>query len=496
MLKVNKKDILASSLISSEDVRAEFLIKKIYKDLRLKSQLQELSFEEQDILHSIEVTYNPQGEEDKDIVDSMVDTVYSILGVEKTPKDTKKLQDTFSQIISLNEEKRPSVNNYFELFDDVIESVGRLDYTKEIPYVSQDIPEKDVLNYASAMMNIVVNRVASKTITQHVLEAILDKFDIGGVVVTDLEGRIRYVNKDVEDWIGGQNFEFLNRSVEDVIPGWSLEDVILPNKKIEVVNKKDKEEKVLHVNQLNTKPDNEVSEERVYILTLEKLSLNKFSAIEMVLGQETHDKLAPLNQIVSLAKMLEVPKGNDQQKYLDYLIQTTEKVREDSKVMLESLMKGIPFQLSKIDFEKCIQEQISSLKYSNGLQNVGINYTVSVVSFHSNLKMIQSIIGNLMSNSVRFSRKSLEPQIINIEITEEENYGVVVRVADNGLGISKENLPHIFEKTFTQTPNDDGTGSGLYIVKSYVDNLKGKVSVQSEEGEGTLFNIMLPHLLD
>jgi len=80
---------------------------------------------------------------------------------------------------------------------------------------------------------------------------------------------------------------------------------------------------------------------------------------------------------------------------------------------------------------------------------------------------------------------------IRISLEERENHMVAVTICDNGSGISKEDLKHIFEPFFS-TKGKFGTGLGLSITYEIVQKLGGQISVESELGEGTCFTVTLP----
>ena len=111
----------------------------------------------------------------------------------------------------------------------------------------------------------------------------------------------------------------------------------------------------------------------------------------------------------------------------------------------------------------------------------------------------QKVFINLISNAVKFTPKGGKVEVIMeqlIEPLQDCNYRFIVR--DNGIGISKKFLPHIFEP-FTQESNPltiqdhaQGTGLGLAIVKQLVNLLKGHIKVESEKGKGTTFTVLLP----
>ena len=78
--------------------------------------------------------------------------------------------------------------------------------------------------------------------------------------------------------------------------------------------------------------------------------------------------------------------------------------------------------------------------------------------------------------------------------TSQKSDYVAVSIADNGIGITQEDLPHVFERFFKadKSRSGGGTGLGLAIVKHIVQAHGGDVSVQSKEGEGSIFSFTLP----
>ncbi|HLP10871.1 MAG TPA: HAMP domain-containing sensor histidine kinase [Flavobacteriales bacterium] len=103
-----------------------------------------------------------------------------------------------------------------------------------------------------------------------------------------------------------------------------------------------------------------------------------------------------------------------------------------------------------------------------------------------------NIFSNLIDNAKKYADKY---PVIDISTTSNE-FGVTVKVADNGIGIAPENLKMIFEK-FYRVPtgnvhNVKGFGLGLFYVKYIVDEHMGKISVTSKVGQGTTFEVFLP----
>lgn len=105
---------------------------------------------------------------------------------------------------------------------------------------------------------------------------------------------------------------------------------------------------------------------------------------------------------------------------------------------------------------------------------------------------LSNVLSNLLDNAIKYTRETAQITIS----TENQGNGIWIRVADRGIGISKENQAHVFEK-FYRVPsgnvhNVKGFGLGLSYVKDIVEQHRGQVGVQSRLGQGSVFSIFLP----
>jgi len=118
---------------------------------------------------------------------------------------------------------------------------------------------------------------------------------------------------------------------------------------------------------------------------------------------------------------------------------------------------------------------------------VRFNIDFEVTQINFSRKNLYSILYNLISNAVKYRSPDRKPQITLK--TERQNKQVVLTIADNGLGISEENISKMFTLFRRFHSHVSGTGMGLYIVKRMMDNADGKIEVQSHEGRGTTFKL-------
>ncbi|WP_181303990.1 PAS domain-containing sensor histidine kinase [Rufibacter sp. XAAS-G3-1] len=107
---------------------------------------------------------------------------------------------------------------------------------------------------------------------------------------------------------------------------------------------------------------------------------------------------------------------------------------------------------------------------------------------HYSRKNLRSILHNLVSNAVKYAAPNRTPEVkIGTRISEKGEY--VLSVSDNGLGIPENQYGKIFGMFKRVHDHVEGTGVGLYLVKKILDNSNDRITVESEEGKGTVFTV-------
>ncbi len=123
-------------------------------------------------------------------------------------------------------------------------------------------------------------------------------------------------------------------------------------------------------------------------------------------------------------------------------------------------------------------------------KNIEFDLDIDEITYHGAEMMLYHAWGNLISNAVKYSGDGGK-----IEVSLKRKRGeIVFTIRDHGIGITKENLPHIFEK-FYQADNSrksEGSGLGLAQVRGIMDLIGSHIAVDSEIGMGTTFTIVLP----
>ena len=214
----------------------------------------------------------------------------------------------------------------------------------------------------------------------------------------------------------------------------------------------------------------------------------------------SHDIRTPMNAIVGFSGLLE-KSIHDEKKSLDYI----KKIRVSSDILLTIINQVL--EMARIESGKItlssesvnIREMVEAMNtvFESSLTKKSLEYQCSLNVVHDQIlcdkTKMEEIILNVVSNSIKYTNPhgKITVSIDELDPEDEKNANYKVVVEDNGIGMSQDYLPHIFEEfsrehTSTET-RVAGTGLGLPIVKSLVDRMGGTIEVESEEGKGTRF---------
>ncbi|OFY85713.1 MAG: hypothetical protein A3F72_12240 [Bacteroidetes bacterium RIFCSPLOWO2_12_FULL_35_15] len=239
----------------------------------------------------------------------------------------------------------------------------------------------------------------------------------------------------------------------------------------------------------------ELAEDILVRRELEKQLSEKINEMETLISKLSHDLRSPLLSVLGLINVAENDPESDKSIYLDKIKESIKRldhiIIDITNTIYVSTMEQNP---EVIQFEKMINETIAVLQFRENFEKIKISILINQTKdFYSDPKFLQSIIQNLLENAVKYSNCLIEP-CIEI-VVQEDAKGVLLKITDNGTGISPEFHDKIFDMFFRGTEISKGTGLGLYIVKKAVEKLHGKIELQSEKGKGTIFTIHLPNLI-
>lgn len=228
----------------------------------------------------------------------------------------------------------------------------------------------------------------------------------------------------------------------------------------------------------------------------EKLRLDFFANI-------SHELRTPVNLILSSIQVLKLKLDTLSKSHYDYFSTYINIMQQNTfrlVKLINNLIDSTKFDSDSVemhpintDIISFIEDTCSSVVDFVKLKNMNLVFDTDieeeVISFDPNF--MERIMLNLLSNAIKFNKKN---GTIFVNITSQEK-DIVVEVRDEGPGIPKEKIPTIFER-FEQVKSKmkserEGTGMGLYIVKSLVEIHNGTIKINSEE-EGCSIIFTLP----
>lgn len=205
----------------------------------------------------------------------------------------------------------------------------------------------------------------------------------------------------------------------------------------------------------------------------------------------SHDLLGPLGNIESCISMLHYHESLSDPKVKDDLATIQESIKKFKIVVKEMATIGkIENRMSEpelVDLNEIINEiKLSIADKINSSQAV-ITTDLDVQQIRFSKKNLRSIVYNIIINAIKYKRPERNPVII-ISTAKANNYDLL-SIKDNGSGIAKDKLEKIFNIYGRIQTDVEGQGIGLYLAKKIVDASGGYISVDSEPGKGSTFNV-------
>ncbi|MBR9985873.1 MAG: two-component sensor histidine kinase [Desulfosarcina sp.] len=147
--------------------------------------------------------------------------------------------------------------------------------------------------------------------------------------------------------------------------------------------------------------------------------------------------------------------------------------------------------VKQIDLNEMVQEMITLVDQKTRYASVQIETQLDagLPPVWASTAELQQVLLNLLNNSVDAMDSSGGNIHISTQLNDDQ---IVLKVADNGMGIAEANLARIFDPFYTTKPVGQGTGLGLSICYGIIQKLGGDIQVQSTKGKGTTFSVFLP----
>jgi len=215
----------------------------------------------------------------------------------------------------------------------------------------------------------------------------------------------------------------------------------------------------------------------------------------------SHELLTPISAIEGyLSMILDEHIGTVDEQARGYLTKVYLSSKRLSQLVKDLLSVSriesgkMTINLQAVDMSKMITDTIDQLRFVAQNKGLTLEYTPPATALpmvKADPDRVMQVLVNLVSNGIKYTPKG------NVTLKMSSKAGhIQVDVSDTGLGMSKDQRAHLFEKFYRVASSDTvgimGTGLGLYITKSIMERMGGSISLDSTPGKGSTFTIILP----
>jgi signal transduction histidine kinase/CheY-like chemotaxis protein len=231
-------------------------------------------------------------------------------------------------------------------------------------------------------------------------------------------------------------------------------------------------------------------------LELKKLNTDKDRFISIL----AHDLKNPFYTLLGFSKLLsknirkyDINKIEQQIGFIFETVKQTNNLLDDLLSWARLQSGRFPFEPRNINFSGIFREIEENLKQIAIAKSITMSYfETAEIAVFADLNMLKTIMRNLISNAIKFTRNQGKIFIY----AEQNQIETTITVSDSGVGIAPGDLDKLFDITqnysTTGTANEKGTGFGLTLCKEFIEKHGGKIWVGSEPGKGSDFKFTLP----
>lgn len=352
-------------------------------------------------------------------------------------------------------------------------SVGNFDEVKKLDFLEKD----EIYDFAQ----FVYKTIQDVKILYEKLKNVHDFYkDILNstreiIVITDFDGKIEWINKSIEKF-GYTQEELKNLNLYDFINFKNIpKEAIFKGKRenFDIYIEKVKSERfeIVSIFDLTDKKKVEDMLRRMEVLS-------KMGEMSASFAHEVKNAILPIRLLSDI--------NNIQKEDIKVILDSVYKINRISNIFLNFVKVSNPSYTS-VNLRDFVNKCLKNIKrYIHPEKNIDIIIDVEDSCVILPEDHMELIITNLLTNSIE---AILEKGIIRLEARKEGDK-IYFKVRDTGIGIKKEDIDKIFEPFYTTKEN--GTGLGLSIILKMLHVLGGFLEVESEEGKGATFTVIIP----
>ncbi|MDP6716432.1 MAG: ATP-binding protein, partial [SAR202 cluster bacterium] len=349
------------------------------------------------------------------------------------------------------------------------------------------------------MASNITRQVRDLSSESNQLSVVLDTM-ADGVIVVNGDGQVELMNLAAEWMLESQNRDALRIQLAEVVRDHEILQLVAEAKDTHQTRQAELE--LVHrrrfLNVIAT-PLSEGDDEGV-LLTLQDVT--RLWQVETTrrefVSNVSHELRSPLAAIRAMTETLQDGALNDPHTAQDFLARIQNDVQRMTTMVnelleLSRLESGqAPIHLAPLNLDSVVGEIESRFKVSPDHERLSLETKMpdDIPLVMGEAGKLDQVLANLVENAVKATG---DGGCISISADATDRW-IEVKVSDNGVGIAREHLPHVFERFYKvdRSRRDGGTGLGLAIVKHLVQAHGGEIRAESVEGEGSAFIFTLP----
>lgn len=427
----------------------------------------------------------------------MVGLVAAILGIIVEFTDTSILNNQKHELMKVVEDAAEDIEegDDFDFYDD---GVYLLKYNSKLEYLEGSIPDKFPVSFpleSGYVQSIKENGEAYYIYDKKIIDEHNNIFWIRGVV-PDIE--IIQLNKIII----GTAFIFLPILVvlSSLIGYFITKRAFLPVKKIQETAQKISEGNKLYMRIGLPNGRDEISLlGKTIDSMLEKLE-KSFEKEKQFTSDVSHELRTPIAVIMAESEYIlqhgdSFEEARESMESINYQVNKMSVLINQLLFFSRTEQEKIQLKYEKINILQLIEEAITDIKFTAESKKITINIEnkLNIPEYSIDKMLFSRAIQNIIQNAVVYGK---ENGYVTIEIYEKNNY-LTIKIKDNGIGISKENIDKIWNRFYqvdqARTSQKDGNmGLGLSMVKWIIDKHEGYIEVESTLGKGSTFTLFIP----
>jgi len=385
---------------------------------------------------------------------------------------------------------------------EISQRISKGDFSKKLKIRSQDEIGQlaDSLNLMSEEL---ANKIRIISEDKDKMEVVLSSV-IEGIAAIDKEGRIILFNHALKNMIDCSSDRVLGKFHWEIIRNNQLNELLKEAlQKGQALTREitlfSPQEKIFHASANPLTEKNKVWGAVVVLNDITEIKKLEKMRSEFV-ANVSHELRTPLTSIQGFVETLK-ERAIDDPKKARYFLTIIERQSNRLNNLIEDLLQlskiesqEIAMNLQSIDLRDLIDKTILEFKekIDQKEQQVKINISPQFPLLKVDSEQMELVLRNLLDNAIKYTPNRGKISISALEKAEN----IYIEVADNGIGISAEHLPRIFERFYRADKDRSrklgGTGLGLAIVKHIVQAHKGTIGIESKPGKGSKFFFTLP----